>query len=105
MKLWRIKANEFKSSHITFTLKRGHCPEVKLNGNALPQSNEVKYLGIHLDQKLTWQSHIISKRKQLGIKLRTMIWLLGSASKLSLENKILIYIAMIKPVWTYGIQL
>ena len=34
MKLWRIKTNEFKASHITFTLKRGHCPEVKLNGNA-----------------------------------------------------------------------
>ena len=79
--------------------------EVKLNGNALPQSNEVKYLGIHLDQKLTWQSHIISKSKQLGIKRRTMIWLLGSASKLSLENKILIYKAIIKSVWSYGIQL
>ena len=41
----------------------------------------------------------------LGIKLRTTIWLLGSASKLSLENKIIIYKAMMKPVWTYCIQL
>ena len=76
MKLWRIKANEFKFSNFTFTLKRGQCPEVKLNDNALPQSNEVKYLGIHLDQELTKNSHIISKSKELGIKLRTMIWLL-----------------------------
>ena len=105
MKLWRIKANELKSSHITFTLKRGTCPKVKLNGNDLPQNNEVKYLGIHLDEKLTWQSHIMNKRKQLGIKLRSMIWLLGRTSKLSLENKILIYKAILKPVWTYGIQL
>ena len=70
MKLWHIKPNEIKSSYINFTLKRGHCPEVK------SEKHEVKYLGIHLDQKPIWQSHIISKRYQLGIKLRTMIWLL-----------------------------
>ena len=39
------------------------------------------------------------------MKLRRMIWLLGTAWKLSLENKILIYKAMMKPVWTYGLQL
>ena len=42
MELWRIKVNEFKSFDINFTVKRGHCPEVKLNGNALSQSKEVK---------------------------------------------------------------
>ena len=66
MKLWHIKPNEIKSSYINFTLKRGHCPEVK------SEKHEVKYLGIHLDQKPIWQSHIISKRYQLGIKLRTI---------------------------------
>ena len=53
MKLWRIQANELKSSHITFTLKRGHCPKVKPNGKASPQNNEVKHVRIHLDQNLT----------------------------------------------------
>jgi len=34
-----------------------------------------------------------------------MNWLLGRRSKLSLENKLLLYECVLKPVWTYGIQL
>jgi hypothetical protein len=34
-----------------------------------------------------------------------MYWLLGRRSKLSHENKLLLYKCVLKPVWTYGIQL
>jgi hypothetical protein len=34
-----------------------------------------------------------------------MSWLLGRKSKLSIENKLLLYKCIIKPIWTYGIQL
>jgi hypothetical protein len=34
-----------------------------------------------------------------------MSWLLGRKSRLSLENKTLIYKCMLKPIWTYEIQL
>jgi hypothetical protein len=34
-----------------------------------------------------------------------MYWLLGRKSKLSISNKLLIYKAILKPLWTYGIQL
>jgi hypothetical protein len=34
-----------------------------------------------------------------------MSWLLGRKSELSLENKTLIYKCILKPIWTYGIQL
>jgi hypothetical protein len=34
-----------------------------------------------------------------------MSWLLGQKSKLSLENNTLIYRCILKPIWTYGIQL
>jgi hypothetical protein len=34
-----------------------------------------------------------------------MSWLLGRNSKLSLENKTLVYKCILKPIWTYGIQL
>jgi hypothetical protein len=37
LKRWRIKANENKSTHVTFTLKRESCPAVALNGNQIPQ--------------------------------------------------------------------
>ena len=32
-------------------------------------------------------------------------WLIGKISHLSIENKLLIYKAVIKPIWSYGIEL
>jgi hypothetical protein len=71
----------------------------------LPQADEVKYLGIHLDQRLTWCKHITTKRKQLDFKLRNLYWIIGRKSQLSLENKLLVYKVILKPVSTYGIKL
>lgn len=34
-----------------------------------------------------------------------LYWLIGSKSQLSLNNKLLIYKTILKPIWTYGIQL
>jgi hypothetical protein len=34
-----------------------------------------------------------------------MYWSLGRKSKLSTSNKLLIYKTILKPIWTYGIQL
>jgi len=31
LKKWNIKVNDSKSSHITFTLRKGHCPAVNVN--------------------------------------------------------------------------
>lgn len=105
LKKWKIKVNETKSNHITFSMRRVNCPPVTLNSQTVPQTDEVKYLGIHLDRRLTWKKHIKTKRTQLGLKLNKLYWLIGHNSSLSLENKILLYKAILKPIWTYGIQL
>jgi hypothetical protein len=49
-------------------------------------------------------THIFAKRNQLGIFLTKMYWLLGRKSNLSTSNKLLIYKAILKSSWTYGIQ-
>ncbi|GAB0088404.1 hypothetical protein DMENIID0001_028090 [Sergentomyia squamirostris] len=100
-----MRANEQKSVQVTFTLKRNTCPPVKLNDVNIPQAEEVKYLGMHLDKRLTWRNHIKKKRLQLNLKCRHLYWLLGKKSKVTTENKLLIYKSIIKPVWTYGIQM
>lgn len=102
---WRIHINTDKSVHVTFTKRRGDCPSVFLNGLEIPKNNNVKYLGLHLDRGLTWKTHIKAKRTHLKMKTSKMYWLLGPKSELNLENKLMLYKAILKPVWTYGIQL
>jgi uncharacterized protein YeeX (DUF496 family) len=45
------------------------------------------------------------KRDELNIKFRKMYWLLGRNSELSVHNKLILYKLVIRPVWSYGIQL
>jgi hypothetical protein len=100
-----MKANGSKSINVTFTTRRETCPPVHINNVQLPQGEDIKYLGLHLDRRLTWHKHILAKRKQLGITLTKMYWLLGRKIKLSKINKLLIYKTILKPIWTYAIQL
>ena len=102
---WRIKANENKSVQVTFTLRHDTCPTVNLNGITIPQSENVRYLGIHLDRRLTWKKHILTKRKALSVQFRKLYWLLARNSNLSLHNKLLLYKIIVKPVWSYGVEL
>jgi len=90
---------------VKFTTRRETCPLVTLNGLEILQAEDAKYLGPHLDRKLNWRKHIFTKRKQLGIQLGKTYWLLGSKSQLSIENKLLLYKAILKPIWTCGVQL
>jgi hypothetical protein len=64
----------------------------------------VKYLGMNFDRRLTWAKHIKTKRKQLILKAKQMYWLLGRRSTLTTESKLLLYKAVFKHIWTYGIQ-
>jgi hypothetical protein len=100
-----MQANALKSVHVTFTTRTGMCPPVHMNNVQLPCADQVKYLGLHLDRKLTWHHHISTKRKQLGLTLTKIYWLLGRSLRLSLSNKLLLYKSILKPIWTYGIQL
>jgi hypothetical protein len=54
MEQWKITVNPAKSSQITFTTRRTICPQVSNNNFPIPIKQEVKYLRLHLDQKLSW---------------------------------------------------
>lgn len=110
MQDWKIKLNQQKSTHITFTLRRieeGHS--LYIDGQKIPHSDTAKYLGIHLDTRLTWKHHIRKKAEQIRHKIRHKIrqmhWLIGRKSKLELYHKRLLYVMILRPIWTYGIQI
>jgi hypothetical protein len=75
-------------------------PHIKLKSYSA-----TKYLGMHLDHKLSWRDHTVMKRKQIVFKVKELYWLLGGKSPLSTESKLLIYKTTIKPIWTYGTEI
>jgi hypothetical protein len=77
----------------------GLSPRIFFPSNAVANES-----GLHLDRKLTWQHHIFTKRKHLGVTLTKMYWLLVRKSQLSLSNKLLLYKTILKPIWTYSIR-
>jgi hypothetical protein len=89
-----VKETEYKSywmqvcPYLIQNTKRDLSP-VHINSVHLPQQENVKYLGLHLDRRLTWRKHNI-ERKQLGMTLTKLYWLPGQKSKLSKSNNILI---------------
>jgi hypothetical protein len=51
------------------------------------------------------EEHVKKKREELGLKYRQMFWLMGRRSAVTMHNKLVVYRQILKPVWTYGIQL
>ena len=41
---WRIRINELKSKHVTFTLRKADCPQVFLNNIKIPHECKAIYL-------------------------------------------------------------
>jgi hypothetical protein len=83
---------------------REQCPAVFLNNIQIPASLSTKYLDIYLDNHPTWKEHT-KKTQTDDLKIKDMYWLIERNSKLSLENKILLYQTIIKPIWTYGAKI
>ncbi|KAL4111982.1 hypothetical protein QTP88_015835 [Uroleucon formosanum] len=102
---WRFKINQSKSIHTTFTLRLSPCPEVSIYGTQIPTSSIVKYLGLTLDRRLTWAPHLRSKRQNLNLRLRLLKTFCNNNKYTHIKTKLLIYKSLIKPIWTYGIQL
>ena len=69
------------------------------------RQKEVNYLGIHLDEKLTWKTNIKAKRCQPELKLKNMICLINTRSQLSLDSKLTVYKTILRLIWTDGIEL
>lgn len=100
---WRMSMNAHKSSIICFTyLKTQAHFTVTLNNTPIPEKQSVTYLGLTLDQRLTWHIHIQQTVQRLRTRLYMLKHMLHKHSTITLQNKLLIYIMLLKPIWQYG---
>ena len=100
---WKIKLNDDKTEAIIFTRRR---PEIINNlcieSHKIIWQDEVKYLGLTLDSKLTFASHIEHLSQRAVAKLIALYPLINRHSSVSKENKLLIYKSLIRPGLTYA---
>lgn len=106
---WKIKVNECKSQAILFPYNKSpkRIPSAKLTveGREIGFSDSIKYLGITLDQKLTFKKHIHNTCINAIRCGRGLYPLLHRRSKLNFKNKLLLYKMCIRPILTYGCQI
>ena len=103
---WKIDLNVGKTQAIVFSKGR-KIPEtrVKLNNQLIPWANEVEYLGLILDKKLTYKSHFEKIVKKFKSARAVLYPMLGWKSELSVKNKLLLYKSMLRPVVSYACQI
>lgn len=100
---WRINVNANKSSAF-FSTKRRLKPngEVKIFNEIIPWRDKAKYLGITYDRRINWSENTkitIAKAKSAMARLYPLI---NRKSKMDLNNKILLFKTIIRPILTYG---
>lgn len=103
---WKIKVNPLKTQAIFFTWKRSNrnLPQrqVVVGGHAVPWSDEVKYLGITLDPKLTFGKHITRSLEKICKLTKSLYCLVNRRSRLHMDKKLLLYKTVFHPTLTYG---
>jgi hypothetical protein len=101
-KRWYIKSNEGKTQAICFSY-RSRPPEflLTLNGRNIPFVNNVKYLDVIINNKITWRSHITTiKTKAFRIFFRACS--LFKSERLSANIKLTLHKALIRSLVTYA---
>lgn len=104
---WKIKINKEKTESIMFThsrkmIEKKNQFKIKIDNSEIPWKETIRYLGVHLDPKLNFKSHIdITLRKANGM-ISTLFSIFKKESSLSSNLKLLIYKLYIRPIFTYS---
>jgi len=102
----QLTFNALKTKVIVFThktsIKTDEFSKLKLNNSELEFVKELKYLGVTLDSKLTWRSHIkgkVSECKRILMACRGMV---SKNWGLSPERCLWLWESMVRPKLTYA---
>ncbi|KAG5666233.1 hypothetical protein PVAND_017809 [Polypedilum vanderplanki] len=105
MRKWKININGAKTNAIFITKRISRqIPDTPLPifETSVNWCDELKYLGIVIDKRLTFGKHIDYVIAKTNIAIKILYPLLSRNSKLDTKNKLLIYKLAIRPIFTYG---
>lgn len=103
---WKIKLNNSKSVACYFTRRRTkqipkRTDNIKVGDNHIPWNNVIKYLGCHLEGRLTMKTQIKSSINKSIMSLKSLYPLVNRKSLLSVSVKNQIYKLYFRPVLVY----
>ncbi|UYV67488.1 hypothetical protein LAZ67_5000882 [Cordylochernes scorpioides] len=103
---WRVELNPQKTEAILFSDKRlkvkKPLEDLGYPDEPIKWKDSVRYLGVILDQHLTFQEHVQNRINLAKAAQHRLALFLGYKSKLSLHCKRTIYTSIIRPILTYG---
>ncbi|GFT53705.1 RNA-directed DNA polymerase from mobile element jockey [Trichonephila clavipes] len=101
---WRIAINVDKSQAIIFRKWGVIDPPFHLTlfEDSIQWVSVVRYLGLHMDSRLTYKKHIDYLSEKFWGRIHLAISLVGRNSPLSLENKVILYKQVLRPIITYA---
>ena len=94
-----------KTVAVTFTHKQVKLPKLKqvtISGHKLKYSTSVKYLGIYLDYRLEWHTHLNNRLNKARILLYKVRAAAGKLWGLNPRMCIWFYRAIVRSMFTYG---
>ena len=99
-----LSVNPRKTEMVLFTRKRkldGFKP-IQIFGEELQRSDQVKYLGVILDSKLTWQAHLTSKYNKAVSTFWQCKRIVGKTWGITPKIAHWIYVAIIRPMLSHA---
>lgn len=103
---WKIRINPSKSQCIFFTrrIKASNKPStgLKFEDIEISWSDEVKYLGVLFDKRITFKSHVDYACNKALKFIRILYPLINRRSSLYIDNKMLLYKSIFRAILTYG---
>ena len=96
----KLAFNPTKSVFVRFSAKQTvpEAFEYRLGPDAVPRSNSVKYLGLHLDRKLSWKDHISNLITKVRKRLRYISFLFSRSCQ---RARINLFKSLVLPLLDY----
>jgi hypothetical protein len=97
---WNIRINEDKTQAIYFS--RGNKPpetSLTLNGRNIPFVNNIKYLGVIFDRKITWRLHIEAIEAK-AFRTFIRVYSLFKSERLNANIKLTLHKVLLRSVMT-----
>lgn len=99
-----LGVNPSKTQVVLYTRKRKleRIPELTMEGQVLPLSKTVKYLGVVMDCTLSWKAHLDYALKRANAAFWTLRGAVGKTWGLPPRVVKWLYISVIRPILSYG---